>query len=227
MRLIRLLFLLLFVAAPGLFAGACAPALLSVYDAPSFTCQVDQFTLKDVTYSLISGTITIADTDITVTPAIGVNNLSLKFSSAKFSVSGSDSAKYVLTYFWDPGDIRGFAETLDDPVVAPGLAQITTAYCENGEFGVACPPATITSTVFDNGTTSHLTDLVPFVGVTTVGVQQTIELDANGASASFTDFRSQLNVPEPSTWSGGLLALVIVLWQLRRPLGSRVRNLRL
>jgi hypothetical protein len=227
MRLIRLLFLLSFAAGPSLFAAACAPALLSVYDFSGFTCQMGPLTIKDVTYSMISGTVTVADTDITVTPFFTGLAPGLKISSSKFAVSGTDSFKSVLTYFWDPGDIRGFLDTLDDPVVPPGLVKITTAYCSNGEFGIACPPApTITSTLFDNGTTSHLVDFVPVSGVSTLGVQDTIELDANGSSASFTDFMNQL-VPEPSTWTLVLLAAAIVLWQLRRPLGGRVRHLRL
>jgi hypothetical protein len=218
MRSIRLLFLLTFAAAPGLFAAACAPALLSVYDVPSFTCQMGPFTVKDFTYTLVSSTITIADSDITVTPVFGVDIFGLKFSSGKFSVSGTDSAKYLLTYFWDPGDIRGYLDILDDPVVPPGLAKVATAYCANGEFGITCPPATGTVTVFDNGTTSQLIDSVPLSGTSTLGVQNTIELDANGSggSAEFTDFINEVVIPEPGTWAGGLLALAVLACKFRR-----------
>jgi hypothetical protein len=223
MRLIRLLFLLSFGAAPGLFAAACAPAALSVYDTSGFTCTQtlgpNTFTVKDVTYSLISGTVAIADSDITVTPVFGSDTLGLMFSSSKFNVTGSDSAKYLLTYFWDPGDIRGFFDILDDPVVPPGLAKIATDFCFNGEFGVACPPATGTVTVFDNGTTSHLLDSsAPLSGacepLCTFGVQNTIELDGGGAggSAEFTDFVNDMVVsPEPGTWMGGWLVLALIL----------------
>jgi MYXO-CTERM domain-containing protein len=223
MRLIRLLFLLTFAAAPSLFGAACAPALLSVYDAPLFTCQMGSFTLKDVTYSLISGTVTIADTDITVTPSPSSDTLGLKFSSPKFSVSGSDSAKYLLTYFWDPGDIRWLVDVLDDPVTPPGLARIATAFCFNGEFGVACPPATGTVTVFDDGISPHpVASSGPLSGacspVCTFGVQNTIELDSNsGGSASFSDFFNKTMVnPEPGTWTGGLLGLALLLRFRRR-----------
>jgi hypothetical protein len=238
MRSIRLLVLFLFAfgAVPGLFAGPCASALLSVYDTSGFTCTQTlgsyTFTAKDVSYTLISGTIAIADTDILVTPVSGVTSVygapqpyfGLEFSSGKFSVTGSDTAKYLLTYFWDPGDIRGFVDILDDPVVPPGLAKIATDFCFNGEFGVACPPATGTVTVSDNGTTPHLVDKsVPLSGpcnpLCTIGVQNTIELDGGGAggSAEFTDFVNQVVVgPEPGTWTGGLLVLAILAGRFRR-----------
>jgi hypothetical protein len=169
-----------------------------------------------------------------VTPVSGVTSVyggpqayfGLMFSSGKFSVTGTDSAKYLLTYFWDPGDIRGFMDVLDDPVVPPGLAQVTTGYCFNGEFppGVDCPPATGTVTVFDNGTTSHLVDFSPPLSGAcnpncTIGVQNTIELDANGSggSAEFTDFVNRVVVsPEPGTWAGGLLMLALLGRRFRR-----------
>jgi hypothetical protein len=236
MRLIRLLLLFTLGATPALFAAACASALLSVYDASGFTCtQIlggSTYTLKDVTYSLISSTVTIADTDILVTPVSGVTSayggpqafFGLKFSSSKFSVAGSDSAKYLLTYFWDPGDIRGFLDVLDDPVVPPGLAKVTTDFCFNGEFGVACPPPTGTVTVSDDGITPHLIDKSPPLSgpcnpLCTFGVQNTIALSGGGVggSAEFTDFINEVVVaPEPGTLMGGLLVLALLRHRLRR-----------
>src|SRR5262249_765932 len=116
MRLSRLLLLFTFTAVPSLFAGVCGTALLSVYDAPSFTCDMGPFTLKNFSFSSISSTVTILDSDITVTPDFGVNSFGLTFSSENFRVTGSDFAKYLLAYTVDPGDIRGFLELMDtDP----------------------------------------------------------------------------------------------------------------
>jgi hypothetical protein len=240
MRLIRILVLSTLGVVPSLIAGPCTTAALSVYDGGGFTCTqtigLETYTLKDVSYSFISGTVTIADSAITVTPVTGVTSIygstlpffGLKFSSGLLSVAGTDSAKYQLTYFWDPGNIRGFFDTLDDPVVDPALAQITTDLCFNGEFGVVCPPAPVTATVtvFDNGTTSQLVGHSPLLmgppcipPLCTLGVRDTIELDGGGPgnSAAFTDFVDQVVVgPEPRTWISGFLVLALLLPRFRR-----------
>src|SRR5438132_6252927 len=99
-------FAILLAIGPGcvsqLRASACTTSPLSVYDASGFTCQLGPFTLTDFTYSFISGTLTIPDTAITVTPLAGLDFFSLTFSSTLFSASGSGSALYLLAYTWDP-----------------------------------------------------------------------------------------------------------------------------
>ena len=219
MRLFRLLLLFTFCALPSLFAAACAPALLSVYDTSGFTCQVNAYTVKDFVYSQISGTILIPDTAITVTPVFGVNTLGLQFSSNQFTVSGTDTAKYLLAYTWDPGDIRGFTDFLDtDPPVFPGLAKISTDLCEDAAFiGPLCSMTTANVTVSDNGVTLiHSASVAFSPSIGTVGVRNTIELDGNGASAVFTSFTNDLVVPEPATSIGCLLALGLLGLRLRR-----------
>ncbi len=224
MRSIRLTLLLLLTlsATPALFAAACAPALLSVYDAPGFTCDAGSFTVKDFVYSQITGTVTIPDTAITVTPVFGPDTVGLQFSSSQFTVSGADFTKYLLAYTWDPGDIRGFTDFLDtDPPVFPGLAQITTDLCLDAAWvGTSCSTTTATVTVSDDGVTQIHTASVTFSPtIGTLGVRNTIELDGNGASAEFTSFTNQLDIPEPSTIGFGLMALV--LWG-----GKRLRKYR-
>src|SRR6266403_5459039 len=93
--------------APPARAAVCIPNLLSNYEAWGSTgCGVGPCTVKDFSYTLIASNVVIADTDITVTPLFGPSRFGLQFSSTKFSVSGSEFAKYLLAYTWDPGDIR-------------------------------------------------------------------------------------------------------------------------
>ncbi len=220
MRFTGCLALLLIAFSPGLFALPCAPAMLSVYDVPGFSCEIGPYTVKDFSYSLITASVTIADTDIKVTPTAG-SDFSLQFSSPKFSVTAGNFAVYQLTYFWDPGDIRGLVDELDDPVSAPAFINITTDYCANGEFGILCPPKTGSNTVFDNGITHEFASYVPLSGVTSLGVQTTITLDASGGgSASFNSFSIDI-APEPATWLGGGAAMALLIFASRRRLVRR------
>jgi hypothetical protein len=219
MRMSRLLLLFILAAAHSLFAAACAPALLSVYDAAAFSCDVGPYTVKNFSFSLISSTVTILDSDITVTPVFGPDTFGLNFASNKFNVTGTDSAKYLLAYTWDPGDIRGFLDEMDtDPPVFPGLAQITTDLCEDLAFaGSVCGTTQDTLVVSDNGVIINHTASVnfsPHIG--TVGVRNTIELDGNGQSAVFTSFTNTVESPEPSTWTASLLLLAFLLRHLIR-----------
>jgi hypothetical protein len=207
------LLLLLLFSSVALHASTCGPAALSVYDSPGFTCQLGNFTLTDFTYTQLSGTVTIPDTAIQVTPSTGPGTLALEFSSSAFSVAGSDFAHYLLAYTWDADPIRSLEDILNDPVIFPGLAQITTTACIDAAFtGAVCPTTTATITVFDNGVTSQLSDSVSFTPPPTLlGIRNIIELDGNGASASFDSFENQLVIPEPGTLLGGLLALAICI----------------
>jgi len=78
---------LLALAAPAAFATPCALGLLSTYEAlGSAGCDLGPFTVKDFNYTLIASSVTIADTDITVTPIFGASSFGLTFSSSKFDV---------------------------------------------------------------------------------------------------------------------------------------------
>ena len=228
MRPARLWFvLLLATAAPSVLSGSvCVTDSLFNYIAlGSAGCTIGplapgQFaTVKGFAYSLIASTVTIAATDITVTPSQPVDRFALTFSSPKFNVSGSDFARYLLSYTWDP-TIRSLEDILDDPVVAPGTATITVKGCKNAPF--PCLPGDIvTSTVFDNGTSNHLFDAVvfsPTLSSGILGIQDTIDLEANGGSVSVNSFTNQVVefTPEPGTFASGLLVVALALRGWRR-----------
>jgi len=43
------------------------------------------------------------------------------------------------------------------------------------------------------------------------GIRNTIEIDGNGASASFDSFSNGVSIPEPGTAMGGLFALALMI----------------
>ena len=208
------------ICTTGLFAGPCVPDLLSNYEAlGSGGCSVGPFNVKSFSYTLISSTVTIADTDITVTPIFGLGSFGLTFSSTKFDVSGTDSAKYLLAYTWDPGTVRSLEDILNTSTpVAPGFAQISTDACVDAAFsGASCSTFVDTIVVNHDGITPNLNASVAFSPtIGTVGIRNTIELDANGASSEFKDFSNILFVPEPSTVIGGLFAAALAFRRSRR-----------
>ena len=195
-------------------ASPCVPALLSVYDAPGFTCELGPFTLTDFTYTQLAGTVAIPDTSILVTPITGPDFYAVDFSSGAFSVSGTDFTTYLLAYTWDPAPIRSLEDVLNDPVVFPALSQVTTEVCIDSAFiGPLCPTSTTTLTVFDAGIASQLTDSVSFSPSPSIlGIRNTIDLQGNGASASFDSLMNKVYVtPEPGTVAAGLVALALAI----------------
>ena len=215
--------------APGLSASMCVTDELSNYIALGARgCQIGALNVVNFSFSTILSTVTILASDITVTPVIASDTLELTFTSPKFNVSGSDTAQYLLAYTWDPGDIRGMEDIMyaNSPVF-PGLASVTTLACEDAAFtGTICPTSFATLMVSDNGITAHLTDVTTFsppIGI--IGVRNTLELDANGASSEIGGFSNVLILPEPSTWATGLLALGSL--GLRRRKSASLRPFRL
>src|ERR1035438_375610 len=103
----RWLGVLAICSAPGLAATICGTDTLANYVAlGSGGCQIGGLTVTGFSSPFVAGTVSIPDTSITVTPSVVGDTLGLTFSSSLFNLSGSDSAKYMLDYTWDPGDIR-------------------------------------------------------------------------------------------------------------------------
>jgi hypothetical protein len=229
-RIVALLFLCV-VGVPTVRGADCVPDLLSNYVALLSTgCEWGPFTVKDFLEVSSSGSILVTTADITVTPyQVGSREWGMTFSSPLFSVSGSDSVHYEFTYYWDPGDIRSLEDILGDPTVAPGIAMVTTNWCEDAAYiGTFCPGAfEDTTIVIDDGILPILSDITPFLTpaatcatafLCNVGVYNILELDANGASAAYPPegFTNIVHiVPEPSTWAAGLLTLSLAIRGLR------------
>jgi hypothetical protein len=202
----------------GLHANICVTDLLSNYlTLPPSGCSIGTLNVVNFNYTLIAGTVAINASDITVTPQVAGNVLGLQFSSSKFSVSSPDFAQYLLTYTWDPGDIRSANDILSDPVVFPGLAQITKDLCPGAAFsGSTCSAPVVQLNVFDNGITSQLLDSANFSPpIAILGVRDTIDLDARtGGSVEIDNFINQVVIPEPDGVPvAGLLG--IGLWLVR------------
>lgn len=204
--------------APVLFASTCVPDTLANYEAlGSAGCTNGIFDVKDFTFTLLASTVPIEASDITVTPSLGSNAFGLDFTSPKFNVSGPNLIEFQIGYFWDPGDIRSADEVMNDPVLPPGLSQLTVLGCENANFtGLVCPTTPFMLVLAaTNPTETTVTASQPFTPgtVTTVGYLDTVLLAGNGSgSADIVDFKDSLTtVPEPST-------LILVLL----PLGAGV-----
>ncbi len=211
---------LLAIAAPGAFAIPCVTGLLSAYEALGSTgCGVGPFTVKDFSFSTISANFTILDTDITVTPVFGPSSYGLTFSSPKFNISGNQFAHYLLAYTWDPSSIRSLEDILNTSTpVSPGIAKITTDACRDAAFvAVVCGTTVDTIVVSHDGVTPNLLASVNYSPpIATIGIRDTIELDANGASSQFNDFSNLVIVPEPSALVGCLVGFAAMFVGLRR-----------
>ncbi|HYZ24199.1 MAG TPA: hypothetical protein VE690_18770 [Rhodopila sp.] len=173
----------------------------------------------DFAFSVLAvggGALPVASSAVAVNPAkIGEDYL-LTFSSAGFSVSGSEFVRYLLAYTVDPHPILTFESSMEvDSPVFPGIASITTNLCLNAPFaGAVCPTTTASVTVFDNGITSQPVQSVSFPPINILGVRNEILLQANGASADFSSLTNKVGfVPEPAGWllAGPALVAALVL----------------
>jgi hypothetical protein len=209
--------------APNLSAGICVSQSLANYIALGATgCQIGSLQADNFSFTTISSTVTILAGDITVTPVVAGNMLELMFTSSKFNVSGTDSANYLLAYTIDPGDIRGMEDIMNaNSPVFPGLASVTTLACKDAAFtGAVCPTSTASLMTSDDGVTANLFDSTTFTpSIGTVGIRNTLELDANGMSSEIGGFSNVLITPEPATFVSGFLAFVS-LYTRRRKLVS-------
>jgi hypothetical protein len=176
-------------------------------------------TFNNFIYAFVSGSVSIPDTSITVTPSLAPDMVNLTFTSPDFSVSGTNSYVYQLGYTYDSGEpFAGMDDILNASTpVFPGFAQITTEDCENSAFvGVSCPTTTDTIVVSDNGITLNSPASVTFSPpFHTLGILDRIELEGNGASSEITGFGTELVVPEPSTVAPCLLLLALLVHRRR------------
>jgi hypothetical protein len=209
----------------GLLIGV-APPLLATPFVPPPACvanALDQYLLLDpagcsigdevafsgFSFAVVStggGAIPVAASEIVVTPTAAGLASSLTFASTGFSVTGTEFATYQIGYTIDPHPIlSGFEDVLDvSSPVFPGLASITTDLCLGAAFtGTSClfPGASDAVQVFHNGIVAQLTDSTTFMPLALVGVLNTVDLQANGASADFESVTNTVTiVPEPATW---------------------------
>jgi len=222
-------------ATPIFFAPACTTGTLASYIAlgggATGGCSIDdEVRLFDFTFTVLStggGAVPISAAAITVTPTQVGDFRTITLTSAGFSVTGTQSVSYLITYTSDPHPIlRGFGDTLlTNTPVFPGLATVTTNLCIGAPFGgtilvPTCGGISSSVSVFHNGTTFSLTDSTIFSAVADLGVRNTVTLNANGASSSITGFANVSQVtPEPMTvflLGSGLAGLIASRAKARR-----------
>lgn len=194
---------------PAALATPCATTTLDAYISLGSTgCDLGTLNLSSFSFSVLSasgGASPIPAVAITVTPTF-TSKFKLNFASSGFSVTGTQSIQYLIAYTVDPPppvlpdmELQMFAFS----PVFPGFAQVTSDLCVGNPFaGSVCnSPGTLhTLVVNDNGIVFNSTAAVAFPPAFIVGVRDTIELDANGASSSFSSFENRSTlIPEPST----------------------------
>lgn len=209
MLVTRAIVVLLLLYSGVLFAAPlCTTGTLASYEAlGSGGCISGQLLVKDFVFSVLAaggGADPIPDTAITVTPTSSApGTFGLNFASAGFTVTGARFIKYLIAYTWDSHDIRSMDDLLDIAVTPPALVKITTDGCVGAAFiGTSCPAFIDTVTVSDDGITPVLFDKVTFppMPVPVLGIRNTIDLEGNGASATFDSFTNEVTTPEPATW---------------------------
>jgi hypothetical protein len=204
-------------------AAPCVVDALSTYvGLGGAGCTLGPFTIKDFNFTVLSsggGAVPVTPANISVTPMAFANGYGFQFFSNGFSVTNGGSVQYLLEYVWDPGQIRSLEDVMfAESPVAPGTATITTTGCLDAPFiaGI-CGTSTVSSTVYHfGGVNTHLTDTVSFAPISSMGIRAVIDLQANGASADFTSFRSSVLTPEPSYALPVAAALALWLRRFRR-----------
>jgi hypothetical protein len=210
----------LYACLPLSAANICVSGkTLDTYVALGSTgCTIGSLTVKDFIFSVVSsggGATPIADTAISVIVHSPTGGFGLEFQSSGFAVTGTQFVNYLIGYTWDPsGDMRNASDILD-----PGNVDILTDLCINAAFlNQNCEGSTHTLHVFQNGSSSQLTDSFDFAPTGLLGIRDNIALSSNG---SFTSLGNQVLIPEPDTTALATAALVM-LAALRRRLAVRL-----
>ena len=200
-------------AASGTLAGLIA---LNSNSTPG--CTIDGLNYSNFSWtesgsSTTSLTASQVNFTTSSTPGQGV----LDWSSIGFSVTGSNTLIYTLTYEIDPPPIiiRTFTEDLFDPATFPAFANIPTTICLGAGFvGSVCSTTTTGVDTFDDGSAgTQFHDSVTFAPQSTVGISTVIDLEANGASVSVTGFgNTTLITPEPASYLLVVLGLATLVW---------------
>jgi len=219
------------------YAGACTPGLLTAYESlpsgPTGGCTIGNgIFVYNFTFSAMGtgGATLVSDSAISVAPSSIGPLATLAFSASGFSVTSGQTATYVIGYTYDPFDDIVSMDDLEDPPSASGTgsSNITSVGCLDLAFvGVTCGTSTVSVNVFDNASTSQLSNKVSFSGVTVLGIQDTITLTGGTGGASFDGFTNESSIPEPATWltCGAVLGL-LGLWRMlfrSRPEAGGVR----
>jgi hypothetical protein len=200
---------------------SCSPGTFASYEALGSTgCTVGPFTVKDFSFTVLSGSGSVTDSTILVTPTNSALTVwGLNFASGGFSVTGSESVQYLLAYTWDPtDDIQSLDDIMDPPFAVPlGFAKVTTDACLNAAFsGPVCSTSTVSISVFQDGVSPQLFAAVSFSPVPVLGIRNVIDLEAKGASAGFDSLTNEVAiVPEPSTALTGLVMIILLAVRLR------------
>jgi MYXO-CTERM domain-containing protein len=200
---------------------------LASYEALGVSgCIVDAsipLIVEDFSYGVLSSSspgVVTPDTDIFVTPVVlGSGHPGIELTSDTFSVTGTDFVNYQIGFTWDLPDIRSGDDILTDPVVAPGLAEVTTGLCLGAEYtGTSCSMSTASLTVFDDGISPVLMDADAISSVGVMGVLDTLELTGGGTgSAEITGFQNDITLaPEPSSWLLAVTGVAALAWRRRR-----------
>ena len=215
MQRIALVLAAFLILAFQLPASPCvAGGTLFSYESLGATgCTVGPQTVNNFSYSATAsgGGTAVADTDIFVTPAFGVNLHGLIFASPDFNVP-TGSVTYLIGFTWDSLPIRGMDDVLD-----PGNPNILTDGCEGAAFvGVSCSGTPTSVDVFP----TQLTDSVTFPNTLILGISNTITMNATSSFASLENDVSV--VPEPSSiLLAALGATILASVLIKRILTSR------
>lgn len=213
--------------AAGLATAAPIPCVndtLSAYLAlPSGGClTTDGYSFADFTYAVLSGP-QVNPSAILVTPLAQ----GLILSSQAWTVTGTQSAAYAIGFTFDPpvkpsNDIE---QTMSTGTSGSGSTGSTGQLCVGSAFAPpgssVCPglPSLISTA------TPVLTASKTFPPNKTIGVLNTLHLDANGGTATLISLRQEFrsDVPEPAT---ALITAAVVGWFLTRRRLSAVRSSR-
>ncbi len=196
MKKTLLLFTLVLGTSFAAWAGSCATATLAVYDAPGFSCSIDDITFSGFSY-VPSGSVIISASDVSVTPEISGSELGFQFNAPWFALPGG-----FLDSFID------YTATCDGCQIDDLVLNMAGAGAGTGgivRVDENSPALTGTLTVGAAGATTILSDSATFAPVGSLTVSKDILLGGGtsglgSAVSSVTNLFSTTPtvVPEPS-----------------------------
>jgi hypothetical protein len=213
MKKTLLLFTFVFGMSYAAWAGACASGTLATYDAPGFSCTIDDIIFSGFGY-VPSGSIIIPAADVVVTPEVIGGEEGFQFNAPWFALPGGFLDSFIdYTATCDGCTIDDLKLSMAGAGADPGgIVRVDETYQS------ISPALSGSLTVGQAGTTTILSDTANFSPVGSLTVSKDILLGGGtsglgSAVSSVTNLFSttgQTVIPEPSLLllSAGLLGFL-------------------
>jgi hypothetical protein len=203
----------------------CAPALMSTYMAPGFSCMINALTFSGFGYSgtALGTGVAVPASSVLVTPIATPGDATLQFAApwGVSSVGGIGREDSLITYTAMSPAILDLEVGFGGEIVSgTGSASVVEHYCLGELAALPCTHGGTPGTIAVTDPPSSFTNHVFFAPQTVIGLSKDIMLDSGTAgTAIISQVTNSFSTPEPISLvllGSGLLGLGLMRKRIKR-----------